>query len=751
MVEVRTIPLGGTDYAGNQLPPQGQFYVPGGQEAAQGEVAAGGWAPFTPKQPAPDANMQAGPQATQPDQGGASGGWAPYQPNETPPREIGQGEAALRGAAHGLTFGFYPAIAGAVSGAKAALTGEGDFSSAYEKTRQEEEQAQTQAEKQNPATFIASDIAANIPTLFVPGLGMGKAAAVGAEALPRIGQAIRTGAIAGGLFGAGEQTSKGASPLEIAEGAGGGALAGGTLGGVLGSGVEGASKVGQRVASIVRGNKDADLEAQRLALGAFKQDENQVRKVASDRPALQAAQDAGLDVRLADVGGGNTKALLRTSANIAPEARDIIGETVGPRFQQQGTRIGRFIRSRFGSDRSADIDALKAAADKANDPAYAAAYRAGARMPLTKELQELLGAPSIQEAVLGALKPMKDRGIIAGYKLPRRNPFYLNPKTRRLELAPDEKGNTVLPELAYWDQITRNLQGRIGELLRSGNNTRARDLIQLKNRLTDELDNLVPQYKAAREGAARFFRARDASEAGANFVTDTSISDREALKVLAKMSPAERELFKRGFASELADKVERTGFNSSVLNSIFLNNGPAKRRILIALGPDNAGQLEALLRAEGIVDRTRRALGNSTTIQQGADAGKFGTTLATIEGLKGAFNPVYLIAIPLIWAGRQTAKQVDERVFTKVAELLMSDDPAKLARGLDLAAKNPTIRTALRYASDLSARQLVNLLGPSGVAAGAATLGGHFMKSNETRRELPEDYYENQGQQIAPP
>jgi hypothetical protein len=661
----------------------------------------------------------------QPDQ--ADGGWAAYQPPQ--PQEqptIGGGEAALRGAAHGLTFGFYPAIAGAASGAKAVATGEGDFSTAYDKTRQEEETAQQAAEQQHPYLYTASDIAANIPTMFLPGVGMGKAAVTAAEALPRIGQAIRTGAVAGGLFGAGEQTSQGASPIDIAEGAGGGALAGGALGGVLGSGVEGVSKVGSRVASIVRGSRDPELEAQRLAAGALKTDENQVRKVASDRPAIQARQEAGLDVRNADLGGATTKGLLRTATNVAPEARDVVADVVNPRFAQQGDRIGRFIRSQFGGiDSDVGKTAIKAEARRQNAPLYKSARNLADKMfpqgIWSQKLEQLLGSNSVPQALQNAIARGRDRAVAEGQGA-------FNPRvTFENGLLKTNKsgGPPAYPDLQLWDYTQRELRDMATAAQRAGRNEEADALFDLHRQLLAELDNKVPAFAKARGTAASFFKASDALEAGANFVTDTSISNAQAARVIGKMNPAERELFKRGFAAELATKIERTGFNRDTLNSIFLNSKHAKQRILIALGDQDAGRLEALLRIEGIVDRTRKAMGNSTTIQQGADAGKFAGTLATIEGLKGAFNPAYLVAIPLIWAGRQTAKQIDERVFTRVAELLMSDDPAVLARGLDIAAKNPAMRTALRYASDLTARQLVNLLGPSGVAAAGLTALQH--------------------------
>lgn len=723
-------------------------------KAAQPETDVQGLGPFAPwTPPAPGGGDQApssaAPQIGAPQAGQSDlGPFAPYspqQPQDTP--QIGGGEAALRGAARGLTFGFYPAIAGAASGVGSLLNG-GDYSTAYNQTRQQEEQAQEEAQKQHPYITTAAEIAGNLPSMFIPGFGIGKAAQATATAVPRILQAIRSGAVAGGLYGAGDQTSKGASAWDIAGGAAGGAAAGGVLGGVLGSGIEGATHAGQRIASIVRGNRDADLEAQRLVLNSMRGDQNKIMQNVADKPALEAAQNAGTDIRLADYGGGNTHGLLRTATNVAPETRDIIGEDViKPRFEQQGERIGRFIRSQFGGIES-DVanDAIKDIARKQNAPAYTRAYAEGDKQIWTPELERLTAAPYIQAALRGAISKWKNYAVRDGFGA-------MNPPFRVENggiVRVGGKGMPVYPNIQLWDYAARELQDRAREA--PAGSQRSALFNDLARLLKSELDKEVPAYKAAREGAATFFKASDALQAGANFVHDTSISWRKAAQVIAKMSPAERELFRRGYAGELATKLERMSDNRNALNSTFLKNSDARKRTLVALGEEGASKLEALLRIESMIDRTRRALGNSTTIQQGHDAGKFAGVLAAWEGFKElGLNPLYLIAAPLIWGGRQTAKQIDERVFTKVAEFLMSDDPAVLGRGLDIAVKNPNVRTALRYASDLSARQLVALLGPSGVGAGALATYEHLKGSeHELPNQHPYDQQDYQGQQVAP-
>src|SRR5258708_30802690 len=165
----------------------------------------------------------------------------------------------------------------------------------------------------------------------------------------------------------------------------------------------------------------------------------------------------------------------------------------------------------------------------------------------------------------------------------------------------------------------------------AGGNEEAGSLNGLRRSLLSELDAANPAFAGARQGAAQFFGAENALEAGQNFVR-SSANIQEAQRALARMRPAERELFARGYASNLADAVERSGDNRNVLNAAFFNNGAARSRTLMSLGPDRAAPLEALLRAERLVDRSRTALGNSTTARPLHEMGLAGGPGAVAAG-----------------------------------------------------------------------------------------------------------------------
>ena len=121
-------------------------------------------------------------------------------------------------------------------------------------------------------------------------------------------------------------------------------------------------------------------------------------------------------------------------------------------------------------------------------------------------------------------------------------------------LATDANGNRAIPSLQFWDAVKQNLDDKIGAARRAGEKGHAADLTALNAQLKAHLDAAVPSYADARAGAAAFFGAQDALEAGQKFRTARG-KNAQYTRALSSMSPPERQLFARGYASELADRV----------------------------------------------------------------------------------------------------------------------------------------------------------------------------------------------------
>lgn len=766
---------------GGQQPPL-QVYI--NKSPVPPPVAMGGWAPYSPPdQPTAPVEATALP-TTQQSSPQEIGGWQPYIPKEEPaPKTIGTADATVYGIANGLSFGFAPVISGlaAASGIPAAQpadgqtgfdvnpirpivgaarlayenliapaigenTGDnsGSVTTEYTKGREDALRYQQLAQQQHPLPYLGGQIASS---LMVPVSGsLGAASAIG-----RIGKSALAGGIGGALYGAGDTASEGGSALDMAKSAVGGSVAGAALGGIAGGAIETGARIGSRAASVIRGSRNTDAEAGSRVINALRADTPQVTKTANDSAALATGREAGTPIYPVDFGGENTRALLRSAANTSPTARNIITEKLDSRYYQQSERFSSWIRSKFSAhDKDATLEALQQAARKENKPAYARAYAAGDRPIWSPELERLAGSPSVEKAIAGAVSRGKDRAVNDGFGA--FNPAIKVSQDGRVTFNRGPKGVPTYPNVQFWDYVQRELRDLATAAERAGRNEEAASLKGLHRQLRDELDRLVPEFGAARKTAATFFGAENALEAGAKFVTDVSIHNAKAARVVAAMSPAERALFARGFAAELAHKIEGSGYRSDVLNSIFISSKRAAERIKIALGEDGAREFEALMRIEGIVSKARAALGNSTTIRQGHEAGMAGAgAVGLIESLHGALNPVYIVAGAFVIGGRAAAKHVDDKVAIRIAEMLMSGKPAEIARGYKVVSGNPVLRDALRRASDISVRQIVNYLRPSGVGAATLTIGSRLRGSDHKPNYPNEDYNSSNGQQSPAP
>lgn len=141
-------------------------------------------------------------------------------------------ESGIRGLAQGATFGLADEVTGAVGSLKSLFTDE-KLGDAYRRERDESRENYDKAEKENPGTYIAGQLASAL----IPGTGAlgtigraGEAASIGTKLIG----AAKTGAALGGLQGLGSSTAdltKG-DVKAAAEDTATGAAIGGVLGGV---------------------------------------------------------------------------------------------------------------------------------------------------------------------------------------------------------------------------------------------------------------------------------------------------------------------------------------------------------------------------------------------------------------------------------------------------------------------------------------------------------------------------------------
>lgn len=417
--------------------------------------------------------------------------------------------------------------------------------------------------------------------------------------------------------------------------------------------------------------------------------------------AERTAATAGADVLNADRFGSAIRTLARTSANVSPEADNAFRQVTEQRFHTQGGRAVDFIRRLMGgaTDDLALQDRLRDAARATNRTAYTAAYSApNARAVWTPEIRTLFASDDFKEAVKAADRTGANYAAVTGQKAVR-NPFVFDESGNLTGLRQLPGGGNALPNLEFWDIVQRNLRAQAEKAARSGDNLLAGQIGDMRRQLLSTLDSAVPQFQQARRGAAGFFGAEDAIDAGRAAVRTTKATP-EIERAVAAMSPAERDAFSVGFSSEIIDAINATRDRVNVINSIF-GSQSARDRIRIALGPQRARELEAYVRMEQALDMLRTATqGNSTTAKQliaaglmGGGAGGLGY-LASGGDLTSGFSAAS-IAILGRRGAQMLGKHVDDQVMRRVAEILASPDRAQLQRAIQNASMSQAHMQAL--------------------------------------------------------
>lgn len=577
-----------------------------------------------------------------------------------------------------------PQIVGAGRLGVEALTGEGDAIKNYAEGRDAIRTANKQAEEDQ----FGANLAGNI----IGGMALPVGAVGQAATLPgRMAAGALTGAAVGGLAGAGA----GESAADRMTQAGTGAALGGALGAAAPPVIETAGRAIGAVANYPVNVARATINPQAAADRAIRNTAQEA--VRADPQALNRLNPneivPGGPAILADALGQPGRNLARSASNLSGEASDTLNQTLQPRYEGQSARFINWLNSSLDfPDAFARQQALEQTKRGVNNAAYARARAAGASGIWTPELERLAGSSAVSAAMQKASTVAKDEAIVSGYGA--MNPRVTFTPDGRMQFNRGPNGVPTYPDLQFWDLTRRELSDAA---IRAGRGTsEARRLEALASRMNEELDRVIPEYRLARRGAAGFFGAENALEAGQNFVNQP-FGMAEARAAVARMTPQERQLFQEGFASRYVEWLSKVPDRADTVRRIY-NTPAAREKIAIALGPQRANELEAMLRVENIMQQLRGAVtGNSSTVLQLGTAGLAGAG----GGAYGGYDPTISgLAAALTVAGK---RGVDQRVATRIAQMLVSQDQTILQRGLMITARNNRLMDALRLADRTTA------------------------------------------------
>ncbi|CAK7257700.1 MULTISPECIES: hypothetical protein [unclassified Shinella] len=495
-------------------------------------------------------------------------------------------------AANGMTMGFGDKAAAA---ARAAFTDK-SYDEELAAMRQATQGARDRAGYAGTAAefggLIATPVAlANRGATLAGRFGTG--AMEGAKGIAaRAGLMGAEGAAYGGLSAAGNDA-------DIAEGA--------LLGGGLGAAVPVVAGVGRAVAKPFM-----DAVRARTNPGAYAV-EKVAERVTSRMPVDQAGRRmaAGEGLNLADVGGESARGLLRTATNIPGKARDRVQAQLTLRQFGQGDRLKAAISRTFADPNGymAAKDAIADAAEKAAGPLYRRAYARPTHF--SKTLEGILETPAGKSALRHAEQ------LAGNEQVPFKQMFVnITQNGQVVRRVPDTRG---------WDYIKRAMDDMIAretDSITKKVTNEGRILVGLKNRMLAEVDQLNPDYAAARSAWAGKAALDDALETGREVFRMSP----EALKrAVADMGPAQKASARIGAAETLRNQIEQAGVTNNAILRIF--SRPAQMRNLQTLfeSPEKFREFRSTIISEARKRATYQAVtGNSTTVRQAIDMAEAG-------------------------------------------------------------------------------------------------------------------------------
>lgn len=497
----------------------------------------------------------------------------------------------------GATFGFADEIIGGlVAPGRMLLHGE-TLSEGFQNGRKAFLGAEKFAEENHPTLSTVAEVGGALAT----GGALARGGLLASTRLaPQAGLGARTGAAA--LDGAIAGAAVGAGNSDGLEGRASGAVSGGLTGAAIGGAIPAAGDVIKGVASPVINSIKARINPQGFATQKISE------RLANDGTDLaQVQRRLSNGQNIADTAGNSTRDLLRTSTNIAGNARNQVTTSLTLRQIGQGDRLKSAISRTFADPDSflTVKDELAESARAAAKPLYEKAY--AKPVPFSFELEKILDTSAGKAALRKASQ------IASNEQVPFAQWF--------ANIADD--GTTTIkrvPDMRAWDYIKRGLDdvidGQTDNLTGKVTN-QGRAVVGLKNRLLSHLDEANPDYGKARKAYAGAAQIDEALEFGKN---SNKLSPEAVRRKVSSMSAAEKEAARIGAAETLRKSIDDSGFTTNAIRRIMGNRSQFQR--LRALF-DNPSQFKAFRKeifSEARKQKTFEAVrGNSSTARQLAD------------------------------------------------------------------------------------------------------------------------------------
>jgi hypothetical protein len=528
-------------------------------------------------------------------------------------------------------------------------------------------------------------------------------------------QGLKTGAIGG--FGAGE----GGAEQQLTSTAIGGA-AGAVAAPALQFGARIAKQSIQPLVKSMFAEPDVTgLRAGRnLVKEALKSDVGSV-----DEAINLVLQNSGKPYTLADI-GPNTRAYLDAVSLIPSPAKQTAKKFLEQRDKGLSARLTSDLQSAFGTTASFfdEFNALKTARTDLGKKMYANAFKK--QVPVNRELTDLLGRPSMQQAYTRGIDIAKEKGI----KVPN---LVVNAEGQ-LVTAENKLVPAVDTEFLHFVKMGLDDLVYTGKTPTSGiGSTQLNSIKDTRTKFLNYIDKNNSSYKSARNYWADDTATMDAMQEGRKFLK----ANPDQLKAdIKNMSTSEKEAFRLGAMSDLIERVGGQStdtvvpMTSNVARNILKD--PKRVALIKATFPDNELGKNKFNQFIKNFQTEMEMKATSGQVLAGSQTASRQEAAKSIRGTIAQESPNVNDVQSLIFnALKMDATEMNEQQLKSTAKevvnILTETDPARLQQiALELTKRRP-----MEVVSDVLTRGGRGLISPyttGGVAGkfGATTQQRYF-------------------------
>lgn len=423
--------------------------------------------------------------------------------------------------------------------------------------------------------------------------------------------------VAGGILGAsaeGALSGAGNADGDLKDrlkGAGVGATVGATVGAAMplvAQGARGATRVFEDATGIAPGKT-----AERKILQQFERDRTRPEYVQGDMEVARA--DGVKPEIIADyLPGGNVSGLTEALGQKMGPTKQAARDLMDARADGQSERVLGDLRSVFGDRMNYfdKFDQLVADRAKAAKTDYEKAYGVG-------EVKDDDINKILRRLPREVFDRTKEHLRLEGKRMPQ-------------AFRTDEAGNSVpnekfVPTVEYIDHVKRGIDSVIeAETDALGKvSSRGRDYVRIKDSLLGRLDELVPDYAAARKNFRDPSQMLDAMKLGQDIFKERA---EKTARTIADMNDNEKEAYIIGVSDALVKRVDDVSTGRDVTQALWKNDTQKKqiREAIAAVEPDEDkaevlfDSLERMMQREREMAATRNRIHSGSQTAPRTDA-----------------------------------------------------------------------------------------------------------------------------------